>query len=114
MSRQNLLLKWYLTPEVANHSHFQRTGIHGVAAVRRYNSTVSGPIWNCSTLQKARRRKQVSVRASSENRRAPVAIIAPHGGSIEPGTSEIAATIAGDSQSFYAFEALRPAGVRGS
>jgi phage replication-related protein YjqB (UPF0714/DUF867 family) len=35
-------------------------------------------------------------------------MIAPHGGRIEPGTSEIAATIAGDTQSFYAFEALRP------
>lgn len=49
-----------------------------------------------------------------ENRGTPVAIIAPHGGRIEPGTSEIAATIAGDTQSFYAFEALRPAGERGS
>jgi phage replication-related protein YjqB (UPF0714/DUF867 family) len=49
-----------------------------------------------------------------ENRGAPVAIIAPHGGRIEPGTLEIAATIAGDTQSFYAFEALRAAGKRGS
>lgn len=48
------------------------------------------------------------------NRGTTVAIIAPHGGKIEPGTSEIAAKIAGDTLSFYAFVALRPAGTRGS
>lgn len=53
---------------------------------------------------------QIHVRARS----ARVAIIAPHGGCIEPGTLEIAATIAGDTLSFYAFEALRPSGKRGS
>lgn len=36
-----------------------------------------------------------------------VAIIAPHGGLIEPGTSPIAETIAADTRSFYAFEGLR-------
>lgn len=49
-----------------------------------------------------------------EDRGSPVAIIAPHGGRIEPVTSEIAAAVAGDTLSFYAFEALRPAGERGS
>lgn len=49
-----------------------------------------------------------------ENRGTPIAIIAPHGGRIEPWTLEIAATIAGDTLSFYAFEALRAAGKRGS
>ncbi len=49
-----------------------------------------------------------------ERRGMPVAIIAPHGGRIEPGTSEIAETIAGDALSFYTFEALRTAGKRGS
>lgn len=49
-----------------------------------------------------------------ENRGTPVAIIAPHGGRIEPGTLEIAANIAGEALSFYAFEALRAAGKRGS
>ncbi|MEG3149574.1 poly-gamma-glutamate hydrolase family protein [Sphingomonas sp. ZT3P38] len=34
-------------------------------------------------------------------------IIAPHGGWIEPGTSEIAEAIAGTDLSFYAFEALK-------
>jgi phage replication-related protein YjqB (UPF0714/DUF867 family) len=39
-------------------------------------------------------------------RDASVAIIAPHGGKIEPGTSEIAAAIAGDDYSLYCFEGL--------
>jgi phage replication-related protein YjqB (UPF0714/DUF867 family) len=49
-----------------------------------------------------------------ENRGTPVGIIAPHGGRVEPGTLEIAAAIAGDTLSFYAFEALRSQGCRGS
>lgn len=42
-----------------------------------------------------------------EDRRSMTAIIAPHGGSIEPGTSEIAEAIAGEYLTFYAFEALK-------
>lgn len=34
-------------------------------------------------------------------------VIAPHGGGIEPGTSEIAYAIAGDDLSFYAFEGTK-------
>jgi phage replication-related protein YjqB (UPF0714/DUF867 family) len=62
----------------------------------------------------ANERDGVDYRIRVENRGAPVAIIAPHGGRIEPGTLEIAAKIAGDTLSFYAFEALRAAGKRGS
>ena len=36
-----------------------------------------------------------------------IAIVAPHGGGIEPGTSEIAKAIAGTTFSFYAFEGIR-------
>ena len=36
--------------------------------------------------------------------RATIVVLAPHGGSIEPGTSEIARAIAGVDFSFYAFE----------
>jgi phage replication-related protein YjqB (UPF0714/DUF867 family) len=39
-----------------------------------------------------------------------LAIIAPHGGGIEPGTSEIADAIAGETSSFYAFEGLKERG----
>jgi phage replication-related protein YjqB (UPF0714/DUF867 family) len=38
------------------------------------------------------------------------AIVAPHGGGIEPGTSEIAAAVAGEDFSFYAFEGLKSKG----
>jgi len=42
--------------------------------------------------------------------RAAFAIVAPHGGGIEPGTSEIAEAIAGDTFSFYAFDGLKSTG----
>jgi phage replication-related protein YjqB (UPF0714/DUF867 family) len=45
------------------------------------------------------------IRISRQN--APVAIIAPHGGSIEPHTSATAAAIAGTAFSLYCFEGLR-------
>ena len=37
----------------------------------------------------------------------PIAIVAPHGGGIEPGTSEIARSIAGDDFSCYLFEGTK-------
>jgi phage replication-related protein YjqB (UPF0714/DUF867 family) len=42
-----------------------------------------------------------------EDRGAPLVILAPHGGWIEPGTSEIAEAIAGTDFSYYSFEALK-------
>jgi phage replication-related protein YjqB (UPF0714/DUF867 family) len=42
-----------------------------------------------------------------KRQRASVAIIAPHGGKIEPGTSEIAAAIAADIYSLYCFEGIK-------
>jgi phage replication-related protein YjqB (UPF0714/DUF867 family) len=41
---------------------------------------------------------------------AAFAIVAPHGGGIEPGTSEIAVAIAGEESSFYAFEGIKQSG----
>src|SRR5688572_24076620 len=38
-----------------------------------------------------------------------VVVIAPHGGTIEPRTETIAASIAGQEFSFYCFRALKPA-----
>lgn len=38
----------------------------------------------------------------------PLVVVAPHGGAIEPGTSEIARAIAGDDLSLYLFEGTRP------
>ena len=39
----------------------------------------------------------------------PVTVIAPHGGSIEIGTSELTQLIAGDDHNLFAFEGLKPA-----
>ncbi len=55
---------------------------------------------------------EVDYRIRSEDRGTSVVIIAPHGGSIEPETAEIAEEIAGSDFSFYAFEALK-AGAHG-
>lgn len=41
-----------------------------------------------------------------------ILVMAPHGGKIEPGTSDIAEGIAGDDFSFYAFEGLKAKGNR--
>jgi phage replication-related protein YjqB (UPF0714/DUF867 family) len=42
--------------------------------------------------------------------RGTAAIVAPHGGGIEPGTSELAEAIAGADLSFYAFEGIKKSG----
>jgi phage replication-related protein YjqB (UPF0714/DUF867 family) len=43
----------------------------------------------------------------------PITIIAPHGGKIEPKTSEIAAGIARDKFNYYCFEGIKPDNNRG-
>lgn len=43
-------------------------------------------------------------------RRSPIAIMAPHGGGIEPGTSELARAIAGWSYSCYTFDGVKQSG----
>jgi phage replication-related protein YjqB (UPF0714/DUF867 family) len=43
-------------------------------------------------------------------RDSPVLIISPHGGRIEPGTSELATLIAGESYNLYCFEGYKPPG----
>jgi phage replication-related protein YjqB (UPF0714/DUF867 family) len=49
---------------------------------------------------------QISVRRAKD----AFAVVAPHGGGIEPGTSEIAHAIAAGEFSFYAFEGLKSSG----
>ena len=39
-----------------------------------------------------------------------IAIMAPHGGGIEPGTLDIADALAGGEHTFYAFKGIKPAG----
>jgi len=41
----------------------------------------------------------------------PVIVLAPHGGGIEVGTSELAALVAGDDHSLFVFEGLKPYGA---
>lgn len=62
----------------------------------------------CSFNELASREKEgedfrITVARRSHN----VMVLAPHGGAIEPTTSEIAAAIAGDTYSLYCFEGLR-------
>lgn len=52
--------------------------------------------------------EDVDFRILLRRRDSHTAIVAPHGGAIEPGTSEIACAVAGDDLSFYAFEGLKP------
>lgn len=52
----------------------------------------------------------LAFRLQIKNRKTLCAIIAPHGGGIEPGTTEIAAAIAGWSYSLYTFDGIRLSG----
>jgi len=45
-----------------------------------------------------------------ERRGAPVLVVAPHGGTIEVGTSELAGLVAGAEHSLFVFEGLKPRG----
>jgi phage replication-related protein YjqB (UPF0714/DUF867 family) len=47
-----------------------------------------------------------------QQRDSGVAVVAIHGGGIEPGTSEIAAALAGDDHALYCFEGIKPSGNR--
>ncbi|MGA2237313.1 MAG: poly-gamma-glutamate hydrolase family protein [Terriglobales bacterium] len=58
----------------------------------------------------AHEKENSDFRVRSEERHGAAAIIAPHGGGIEPGTSELAEAIAGADLSFYAFEGLKKNG----
>ena len=44
------------------------------------------------------------------DRQSHVTVVAPHGGRIEPGTSQLAETVAGESWNLFAFEGLKPRG----
>ncbi|MAY87592.1 MAG: replication protein [Pseudooceanicola sp.] len=50
---------------------------------------------------------EVDFRIRSKDRGSSVVILAPHGGTIEPETAEIAVAIAGSDYSYYVFEALK-------
>ena len=54
----------------------------------------------------AHEREGVDYKVTSTDRHAPVSVFAIHGGAIEPGSSEIASSLAGDSWNFYLFEGI--------
>jgi phage replication-related protein YjqB (UPF0714/DUF867 family) len=56
----------------------------------------------------------VDYRIRTIDRKARVLIMAPHGGAIEPGTSEIAISIAAETHSLYCFEGILPGRPHGS
>jgi phage replication-related protein YjqB (UPF0714/DUF867 family) len=58
----------------------------------------------------ARREPAADFRFVLLDRRSPVTIVAPHGGRIEPGTSQVAEAIAGQDWNLFAFEGLKPRG----
>ena len=53
-------------------------------------------------------KENVDFRILCRARASTTVIVAPHGGAIEPGTSEIADAVASEDLSFYAFEGLKP------
>jgi phage replication-related protein YjqB (UPF0714/DUF867 family) len=56
------------------------------------------------TALDAEQRRGIDYNIRLQDRGTAIAVIAPHGGGIEPGSSEIAMAIARDDYSFYAFE----------
>jgi phage replication-related protein YjqB (UPF0714/DUF867 family) len=64
-------------------------------------------------LELAKKQTQgIDFRVRLEQRAGKAVVLAPHGGGIEPGTSEIAEAIAGANLSFYAIEGIKPADNR--
>jgi phage replication-related protein YjqB (UPF0714/DUF867 family) len=55
-------------------------------------------------------REGVDFRERVAIRHSPLSVIAPHGGGIEPGTSELALAIAGKDLPFYLFEGIKKTG----
>ncbi len=64
---------------------------------------------NFAALARAER-EGIDFRVRVKNRNSRVTVIAPHGGRIEPGSSEIAEAIAGEDHNFCCFEALKLSG----
>ena len=77
----------------------------------RWNQLMASGSWYKSFAElDVSEREGVSFQRTLQKRRSRIAIIAPHGGGIEPGTSEIAYAVAGSQFSYYTFEGLKPRG----
>lgn len=66
---------------------------------------------NFETLQR-NYQEGLDFRVNVTRRRSGAAVLAPHGGNIEPGTSELARAIARQEHTFYEFAGLRATGNR--
>lgn len=58
-------------------------------------------------------REGVDYRICVRRGRSGLAVMAPHGGDIEPGTSEVASAVAADEHTLYLFEGTKSRGNRG-
>jgi phage replication-related protein YjqB (UPF0714/DUF867 family) len=66
------------------------------------------PDWfNCFADLAACQQEGVDYAIRATPRKSPIAVVAPHGGWIEPGTSALAEAIAGEEFALYLFEGLR-------
>lgn len=64
--------------------------------------------YDCFSQLEQKEREGVDFRRLALERGSDLAVVAPHGGEIEPHTSIIARMIAGEKLSLYLFEGLRP------
>ncbi|PLP59028.1 replication protein [Mesorhizobium loti] len=64
--------------------------------------------YECFSQLEQKEREGIDFRRLALERGSALAVVAPHGGEIEPHTSIIARTIAGEKLSLYLFEGLRP------
>lgn len=69
-------------------------------------------IYNNFHSLKNSEKEGVNFRIETKNRESEYAVIAIHGGDIEPFTTEIAKSIAGENLSFYGFIGMKKAGNR--
>jgi len=67
---------------------------------------VNAESFNCFSDLESCYQRDVDFQVLSRATNSSVAILAPHGGKIEPGTSELAKAIAGDDFNLYLFEGL--------
>ncbi|MBB5704401.1 phage replication-related protein YjqB (UPF0714/DUF867 family) [Ochrobactrum daejeonense] len=64
--------------------------------------------YECFSQLEQKEREGIDFSRLAVDRASAIAVVAPHGGEIEPHTSIIARTIAGHTLSLYLFEGLRP------
>ena len=77
-----------------------------IELIERHNSELSR--WGQSRYQSYKQLKDTDYRIETHQGTSDAVIIAPHGGKIEPGATEIAKAIAGEDHSYYSLEGLKP------